>query len=137
MLHVQATDPQLFVHLTWKTLDSRPLLGDDQLRQAAFCAIKARTRSQLCRVLAIGGTPCQVHMVVSFSASLPINTLLRIACEAAQEAITRQQEVVNGNWQEPTGFWQRDYTAHTLNAAEAAEADAYLRQRLTPPSPIH
>ena len=111
MSHLQCTDAQLFVHLTWKTLDSRPLLGDDQLQQAAFCAIKARTRSQLCQVLAIGGTPCQVHMVVSFSPSLPLNILCRIAREAAQEAVVRQQEMTSGNFRELPCCWGPDYTA--------------------------
>ncbi len=136
MSHLRSTNAQLFAHLTWGTQDDRPLLGDDQLRQAAFLAIKARTRSQLCQVLAIGGTPCQVHMVVSFSPSLPLNTLCRIAREAAQEALVRQQEIA-GSVREPSCCWGPDYTAHTLSAAEAAEANSYLRQRLTPLSPSH
>jgi len=137
MSHLQCTDAQLFVHLTWGTQDDRPLLGDDESRQAAYLAIKARTRSQLCRVLAIGGTPCQVHMVISFPPSLPIHTLLRIAREAAQEAITRQQEMMSGNFRELPCYWGPGYTAHTLSAAEAAQAKTYLQQRLTLPPPPH
>ena len=130
MRHPQATDPRLFVHLTWKTHDDCPLLGNDQLQQAAFFAIRAKTRFQLCQVLAIGGTSCQVHLIASFPASLSVHDLLRIARDAAQEAITRQQEAVNGNWQAPRAFWQRDFTAHTLSAGEAAQAQAYLSQQV-------
>lgn len=135
MSHLQCKDAQLFVYLAWGTRDSRPLLGDDQLRQAAFFAIKARTRSQLCRVLAIGGTSCQVHMVVSFPASLPINALLRVAREAAQEAMIRQQETMSGNFQELPCYWEPDYTAHTLNAGEAAQAQTYLSQQVASAAP--
>ena len=137
MSHLQCMDAQLFVHLTWGTRDARPLLGDDESRQAAYLAIMTRTRSQLCNVLAIDGTPCQVHMVVSFPASLPINALTRIAREAAQEAITRQQGVMGSGFQELSCYWAPDYTAHTLNAAEAAEAKTYLRQCLTSRFPVH
>jgi len=137
MSHLQCTDARLFVHLTWGTRDARPILGDDESRQAAYLAIKARTRSQFCNVLAIDSTPCQVHLVASFPASLPINVLLRIAREAAQEALVRLQETMSGNLREMACYWEPGYTAHTLNAAEAAEAKAYLRQRLTLPPPIH
>ena len=139
MRHLQATDMQLFVHLTWRTQNSRPLLGNDQLRQAAFLAVKARTRSHFCQVLAISATPCQMDMVASFPASLPITSLLRIAHEAAQEALVRLQRTMPGNFLELPHYWEPGYTAHTLNAAEAAQAKAYLKaclqQRLTPPLP--
>ncbi len=130
MLHLQATDPQLFVHLTWKTKDNRPLLGNDQLRQAAYLAVTARTRALFCRVLAIGGTTCQINMVASFPASLPITSLLRISHEAAQDALEGLQGTMSGDVPDIPCYWAPEYTAHTLNAAEAAEAKAYLRQRL-------
>ncbi len=132
MTHLQCTDAQLFVHLAWSTHNDRPILGDDESRQAAYLAIMARIRSQFCQVLAIGGTACQIEMVASFPASLPINVLLRVAREAAQEALARQQERMSGNFRELPCYWEPDYTAHTLNAFEAAQAKTYLRQRLPP-----
>ncbi len=139
MSHLQTSDTQLFVHLSWGTHNHCPILNNDQLRQVAYHAIMARTRSQLCQVLAIGGTSSQIHMIVRFPASLPIISLLRVAREAAKEAITRQQETLDGNWQEPTCFWDHEYTAHTLNDAEAAQAKTSLSRRIAeaslPPQP--
>ena len=121
---------QLFVHLTWRTQDGRPLLGSEQLRQAVYVAVKAHIRSHSCQVLAISATDCQMDMVARFPASLPITDLIRIAHKAAQEALVRLQRMVTGNFQEMAAYWEPGYTAHTLNAAEAAEAAVYLRQHL-------
>lgn len=130
MLHLQATDMQLFVHLTWKTQGGRPFLGNDQLRQAAIRAVTARIRSHFCQVLAISATACQIDMVVSFPASLSVTDLLRIAHGAAQEALTRLQQTMTGSFREMPRYWGPGYTAYTLNATEAAQAQTYLRQRL-------
>lgn len=132
MTHLQCTDAQLFVHLTWGTHDDRPILGDDESRQAAYLAITTRTRSQLCHVLAIGGTACQIEMIVRFPASLSITSLLRVAREAAKDALTRQQVTMSGSFRELPCYWEPDYTARTLNAFEAAQAKTYLRQQLPP-----
>jgi len=136
MLHLQAKDMQLFVHLTWKTQGSRPLLGNDQLRQVASQAVTTRIRAHLCQVLAISSTACQMDLVASFPASLPIAILLRISEEAAQEALVRLQQMMSGNSRELSGYWGPDYTAHTLNAAEAAQAKTYLRQHLIDAPPV-
>ena len=136
MLHLQAKDMQLFVHLTWKTQGSRPLLGNDQLQQVASQAVTTRIRAHLCQVLAISSTACQMDLVASFPASLPITVLLRISEKAAQEAVVRLQKVMSGNFRELSGYWGPDYTAHTLNAAEAAQAKTYLRQHLIDAPPV-
>ncbi len=130
MRHLQATDVQLFVHLTWRTQNGRPLLEDDQLRQAAILAVRTGIRSHFCRVLAISATPCQMDMIASFPASLPITDLLRIAHGAAQEALALLRRLMTGNSKEIAIYWEPGYTAHTLNASEAAHAVAYLRQHL-------
>lgn len=130
MSYPESKDAQLFVYLTWETRDDCPVFHDDQLRQAAYLAIKARTRTQLCHVLALGGTPCQIHMIAQFPASLPVNALLRMSREAAQEAITRHQEMLNGSPKDTRSLWGREYTAHTLNALDVAQAQTYLRQQI-------
>jgi len=130
MLHLQAADTQLFVHLTWGTQGGRPLLGNDQLRQAAILAVRNRIRSHFCQVLAICATDCQVDMVASFPASLPVTSLLRMAHDSAQEALVRLQETMSGNFQDLPRYWGSGYTAHTMSAAEAAQAETYLRRRL-------
>ena len=130
MLHLQAADAQLFVHLTWGTQGGRPLLGNDQLRQAATLAVTKRIRSHFCQVLAISATDRQMDMVASFPASLPVTSLLRMAHDSSQEALVRVYEMMTGDAQGLPRYWGSDYTAHTMSAAEAAQAETYLRRRL-------
>jgi len=138
MLHLQAADTQLFVHLTWGTQGGRPLLGNDQLRQVATLAVTKRLRSHSCEALAISATDRRMDMVASFPASLPITSLLRIAHDSSEEAMVRVQEMMTGTSQGLPRYWGSDYTAHTMSAAEAAQAGAYLKaclqQRPIPPS---
>ncbi len=130
MFHSNSQDVQLYIYFTWKTRDDRPILSDDQIRQASYQAIQTRIRSQLCQVLAIASTPCQIHLIARFSASMPIKSLVSIAREAAEEAISRHHEMLNGCPLDSRSPWEREFTAHTVNAAEAAHAHTYIQQRM-------
>lgn len=129
MSHRESQDTQLFVYLQWGTRDGKPVLHNDQLRQAAYLAITTRTRSQLCHIVAIDGTASQIGMIVQFPASFPISTVLKVSREAAQEAVLRHEEMVNGCSRETASLWDRAYIAQTLSAGEAADANVYLRQQ--------
>lgn len=130
MAYLENQDVQLFVYFTWKTRAARPLFDDEQIRQAAHQAIQARIRSQFCRVLAIHSTPCQTHLIASFPASLAIKFIVSISRDAAEEAIFRGMEMLTGTSRELQSPWEREFTAHTMSAAEATQAQAYLQQRL-------
>lgn len=130
MLHRESQDTQLFVYLQWGTRDGKPVLHNDQLRQAAYLAIAARTRSQLCHIVAISGTSRQIGMIVRFPASFPISNVLKVSREAAQEAVLRHEEITSGCPRETASLWDRAYTAQTVSACDAAEANRYLRQRI-------
>jgi REP element-mobilizing transposase RayT len=130
MSHMESHDVQLFVYFTWETRNDSPLLGDEQIRQVAHSAIQTRIRSQLCRVLAIASTPCQIHLIARFPASMPIKDIVSIAREAAQEAIFRYQTLFEGNSPELRSLWERKFIAHTLSATEASQPQAYLQQQI-------
>jgi REP element-mobilizing transposase RayT len=130
MPNLESQDVQLFVYFTWKTRNDSPLLGDEQIRQAAYSAIQTRLRSQLCRVLAICSTPCQIHLIARFPASMSIKTIVSVSREAAEQAIFRQQEILSGCPREVYSLWARDFIAHTVSAAEAAQPQTYLQQQI-------
>lgn len=137
MLHLQAADTQLYVHLTWGTQGGHPLLCNDLLRQTATLAVTKRIRAHFCQVLAIRATDRRMDMVASFPASLAVASLLRMAHDSSQEALVQLQEMMTGGSQSLPRYWGSNYTAHTMSAAEAAEAGAYLKaclqQRPIPP----
>lgn len=120
----------LFVCLTIRTHNNKDVLCDDQLRQAAYQAIIVRTRFQRCPVLAIGGTPRRIDLVMQYTPSLPVTALVQICREAASEAITRQSAMLHGCQTDPAKFWQRSFAAHSLSADQAQQAEAYLEAYL-------
>ena len=138
MLHLQAADAQLYVHLSWGTQGDRSLLVSDQHRQVATLAVTKCVRSHSCEALAISATDRRMDMVARFPASLPITSLLRIVHDSSQEALGRFHEMMTGGFQCLPRYWGSGYEAHTLSAAEAAQAGAYLKaclqQRPIPPS---
>ena len=130
MSHLKNQDVQLFVYFTWKTRNESPLLGDEEVRQAAHQAIQTRIRVQLCHVLAICSTPWEIHLIARFPASMPIKSIMSCARQAAQEAIARHQEILNGCPRELYSPWEPDFKASTLSAAEASQPQAYLQQKI-------
>ncbi len=129
MPHPRDEDMQLFVYLFWKTQAGLPLLGSDEVQQAAHLAIAHRARTQFGHLLAIGSTPSEVHMVVRFPASLSVSVIARTSRVSAQQAITRLLDVY-GQPAATASVWESAYTAHTLNREDADRAAAYLRARI-------
>lgn len=126
----QVKDAQLFVYLSWKTQAGLPILESDEIQQAAHLAIAHRARAQFSRILAIGNTSREVHMVVRFPASLSVSIIARTSRVSAQQAIS-QLLGLYGQPAATASVWESDYTAHTLSREDADEATAYLRARIT------
>lgn len=128
MSHLQSRDAALYVYLAWGTRGDLPVLGCEELRQAAYLAITTRTRSQFCHVLAIGGTAGRIHLIAQFPPSMSISVFARIAQDAGGSAIARQSEAFQGRLISRDHLWEHGYLTHTLRPSEAAEPEAYLRQ---------
>ena len=126
----QVKDAQLFVYLSWKTQAGLPILESDEIQQAAHLAIAHRARAQFSRILAIGSTSREVHMVVRFPASLSVSIIARTSRVSAQQAIS-QLLGLYGQPAATASVWESHYTARSLNAAEASEAEAYLRRQIS------
>jgi len=129
MPHPHDEDAQLFVYLSWKTQAELPLLDTDEVQQAAHLAIASRTRTHFGRLLAIGSTPSQVHMVVRFPASLSVSVIARTSRVSAQEAITQFLGVC-GQPAATAPLWDSAYIARTVSREDADQATAYLRARI-------
>ena len=135
MSYLQCKEPALFVYLAWGTRHGQPVLSSDEVRQAAYLAIMTRTRSQLCRILAIDGTTEEIHLVAQFPPSLSVSTVVRIAQQAGGEAIAHQSQVLQGRPVSCETLWRTDYTTHTLTQIDAAEAQAYLCRQIATAGP--
>lgn len=121
----------LFVHVSWKTRAGEPTLACDQLRQAALTAIRVQTRHYLCRILAMNCTPDRVDVVFRVPASLPVAQVARMSMKESDRAMTRFWQIFRAEPVPARNFWAREFTSRSLNAAEASEAEDYLRRQLT------
>lgn len=120
----------LFVHVSWKTRGGEPTFTCDQIRQTAFTAIRIRTRSHLCHILAMSGSRNQVDIVFQIPASMPVSQVARISMRESDQAITRFRAIFRADEPQGRNFWAADFISRSLNAAEASEAETYLRGQM-------
>lgn len=130
MSKTQISNADLFAHVSWKTPARKPMLACDQLRQAAYEAVITRTRTHLCRVLAIGGTDTQVHLVVRFPASLPISEIARISMQASADAMSQLFVTIHARRLDMESIWDKSFTAQTLGPNESADAQTFLQKEI-------
>ena len=126
MAHFTNSPEDLFVHISCRTQDGKPLLADDEVRQAAHLAVRTCIRTLRCRVLALRGTCNQLDVVVQFPASVPVSQIARCAMQAAGESVSHLMGTAHSHRRDTVLLWERHYTTCTLSAGEAAEAEAYL-----------
>jgi len=131
MSRTQTKEAELFAHVSWITLTRKPILACDEMRQAAYEAVKTCTRSHLCRVLAIGGSDTQIHLIVSFPASLPVSQIARISMQASSDSISQLYLMLHAHRMDTNYVWDRNFTAQTLGPIEAADAQAFLQKQIT------
>lgn len=131
MSSLQSKNAELFVYLSWNTHAGYPLLESDQARQAAFQAIDAGTRLRFCRLLAIESTPCSLHLVCRFPASLSVSHLVGITQAACGSAVSRLWEAIEPGHYLPRQLWEPSCTARTLNPMTEIEARAFVWRQMT------
>ena len=130
MSPLQSKNAELIVYLSWNTHAEYPLLNSDQARQAAFQAIETGTRLRFCRLLAIEATPCRVHLICRFPASLSVSHLLGITQTACAESVCRLWEAIEPGRHLPRRLWEPVCIARTLAPMTEIEARAHLRQQM-------
>lgn len=117
MSRSQCKDGSLFVYLSWRTRDKKPLLADEQIRQAVSQAITTRARTQFCHTLAVSGTDTEVHAIFRFPASLQVSCIARMSMQAAAEAVTQLSEILYARQIHPA-IWETHFTSQTLSAGK-------------------
>ncbi len=130
MSPLQSKNAELFVYLSWKTHAGYAFFDSDQAQQAAFQAIDAGTRLRFCRLLAIESTPCRIHLVCRFPASLSVSHLIGIAQTLCADAVARFWEIIEPGRSLPRKLWDPACIARTLDPMTDTEAKAYLRQQM-------
>ena len=120
----------LFVYFSCQTRGREPLLLDDEIQQAAYQAVGTRTRFLLCRLLAIESSQTRLFVVFRFPASLSISDLAKGSMQAAEEAISKLQQILYARPRTGQPFWEREYILETMNTQESTQPGKYLQQRV-------
>lgn len=120
----------LFVYFSCQTHGREPLLTNDEIQQAAYQAIGTRTRLLLCRLLAIQSSQTRLFVVFRFPASLSISDLVKGSMQAAEEAISKLQQILYARPRTGQPFWEREYILETMNTQESTQPGKYLQQRV-------
>ena len=118
------------MYLSWNTHAGYPLLHSDEARQVAYQAIETGARLRFCRLLAIESTPCRIHLVCRFPASLSVSHLVGIAQTACASAVIRLLEAVEPGRYLPQRLWEPACVARTLDPMTEMEARAYLHWQM-------
>ncbi|WP_309716063.1 IS200/IS605 family transposase [Armatimonas sp.] len=67
---------EIALHIIWTTWKRMPLLADETLERCVWRTIQAEAEKYHCTVLAIGGMPDHVHVVLILSPTITVAKLL-------------------------------------------------------------
>jgi REP element-mobilizing transposase RayT len=114
-----ANRTDLYVHLVWATWERRPIITSD-VEPRLYAVIATKCRELRCRVLAVGGMPDHVHLLVELHPTLSVARL-------AQEVKGISSHFANSELGLTEVFkWQGGYGAFTLRAADVPVVQKYV-----------
>ena len=110
------------LHLVWATHERRPLITDD-LESVAYHAISVEATRLGCEVLAIGGMPDHVHMIVTIPTTLTIAHLLNQVKGGSSSTIRNHLGTAR------FFAWEPGYAAFSLSPDHQCAAIAYVQKQ--------
>ena len=111
-----------FVHFVWATWDRTEIITPD-IERPLYRYIDKVCRDHKCDVLAVGGMPDHVHLLVTFPGTLTFGDLMRDVKGGSSRFVT--EELKHGEWFE----WQGSYGAFTVSPAHKNKVMAYIRNQ--------
>ncbi len=110
------------VHFVWATWDRQPLITGDIVRDL-YRYIEAVCNDDHCEVLAIGGMPDHVHLLVLLSNTVTLADLVRHVKGGASRFVSKR--LAPG-----TGFaWQGSYGAFSVSQGNIPKVIAYIQNQ--------
>jgi putative transposase len=119
---MRAPFTQLYLHCVWSTWDRLPLISLD-LEQPIYAAILAKCAELKCPVIAIGGMPDHVHLLVRLHTTVTVADLLKETKGASSHLMTHKVR--------PGEFfkWQGAYGAFTVSQSIVPTVKAYIERQ--------
>jgi len=110
---------QLYVHLTFATAQRAPLIKVE-VEQSLWSAVAAKSKELECEVLAVGGMPDHVHLLVEMPPKVSVSELVQGVKGASSHLMGH--ELCPGS----SFKWQEGYGAFTLRKDEIAKVARYI-----------
>ena len=115
---------QVCVHFVWATWDRVPLVTED-IEREIYRYIQQVCADDNCRVLAIGGMPDHVHLLLALGSTVSIAELMQHVKGGSSRLVS--QTLRPGEWFQ----WQGSYGAFAVCARDAPKIITYINHQKT------
>ena len=113
---------ELYAHIIWATTE-RTWLLKPAIRRSVFRCLEGQARQSGCTVLALGGMPDHIHLVVRHPAKLSIASLVQ-QLKGVSSHFAHDQLSLG-----PIFRWQEGYGAFSLSRSHVERAVAYVENQ--------
>jgi REP element-mobilizing transposase RayT len=110
---------ELYLHLVWGTWQREPLITPD-LQRDLYASLAHHSAELGADVIAIGGMPDHVHLLVRFPTTISVSEFVRRVKGGSSHLVTQVMR-----WPEPFK-WQGGYGAFSVSKRNLAAAQAYV-----------
>lgn len=119
---MQSDKVVVYLHLVWTTWDRLPLIPSDKERTLHDC-IAAVADKHRCRVIAIGGMPDHVHLLLKMPSTLQLGFLMQqlkgVSSRAANDELAFSA----------TLKWRGSYAAFSVSRWDVPKIAAYINNQ--------
>ncbi|MBW3623066.1 MAG: IS200/IS605 family transposase [Armatimonadetes bacterium] len=109
----------VFIHFVWATWDRHPWITEE-IERDLYRYLSAVCEDDGCEVLAVGGMPDHVHLLVSFPNTLTLAELMQHVKGGSSRLIT--QKLLTG----VPFHWQGSYGAFSVSAHDKEKVIRYI-----------
>lgn len=113
---------RVYVHFVWATWDRRPLVTDE-IRESLYRYIQGVCRARDCPVLALGGRPDHVHLLIAWPNTVTFAELMGAVKGGSSRYAT--EELLGGRW----FAWQGGYGASSVCPRHKATVVRYIENQ--------
>jgi putative transposase len=112
----------IFVHFVWTTHDRHPIIVP-AIERDLHRYIASVCRDDRCEVLAVGGTPDHVHLLVSLSNTITVAQLMRDVKGGSSHFVS--ERLRPGEWFQ----WQANYGALSVSPNARKQVMEYIHNQ--------
>jgi putative transposase len=113
---------EVYVHFVWATWDRQPLVTEG-IERDVYRYISTVCEDDKCDVLAIGGMPDHVHLLVKLSSTISMAELMKHVKGGSSRFVS--EDLKPGEWFK----WQGHYGAFSLLRRDVESVVAYIRNQ--------